>query len=74
MLHGLLAFQHVAQRLVASARAGSFGLRKRASFLSYTIEQDGTALLTPREPSLSVVFIPLALIVVALGAGAGFYS
>ncbi len=66
-------FRHVSyaiQRLVASARAGSFlgRFRRRARFAARAIDQDGVLLLMPREPSLAFYWVPLALLFTAGGA------
>lgn len=65
----LRALRFVGERLVASARAGSYlgRLRRRARFAALAIDQDGILLLMPREPSLGFVFGPLAALSVAAG-------
>jgi hypothetical protein len=63
-------------RLIASARAGSwFGrFRAKARFAAKAVDQDGTLLLMPKEPSLSFIYLPLAALFVIGGAVAGFVS
>lgn len=82
MIHGLLALErplisafHFSQRLVGSARAGTWtSLRKWAEFETETIVQNGVLYVRPADPSLSVVFVPAAVAVMAIGAAFGFYS
>lgn len=66
-------FRHLlygAQRLVASARAGSFlgRFRRGVRFAATAIDQDGVLLLMPREPSLAFIWVPLAIVFTAGGA------
>jgi len=72
-------FRHIlyaAQRLTASARAGSFlgRFRRRARFAARAIDQDGVLLLMPREPSLSFYWVPLAILFTTGGAVLGVLS
>lgn len=69
-------FRHIlyaGQRLVASARAGSFlgRFRRRVRFAARAIDQGGVLLLMPREPSLAFYFVPLAILFTAGGAVLG---
>jgi len=71
--------RHVAyalQRLVASARAGSFfgRFRKRARFAARGVDQDGIILLMPKEPSLAFYWVPLAVLFTLGGAALGALS
>jgi hypothetical protein len=61
---------YVLQRLIASARAGSFlgCFRRGVRFAARAIDQDGVLLLMPREPSLSFYWVPLAILSVVGGA------
>ena len=74
IVHPLFSpFKHTlygAQRMVASARAGSFlgRFRRGARFAVKPIDQDGVLLLMPREPSLAFTWVPLAILSVAGGA------
>lgn len=64
------------QRIVASARAGTwFGkFRRSVRFKADAIEQNGTLLLMPREPSFAFYYIPLCIVFVAGGAILGALS
>jgi hypothetical protein len=63
-------------RLIASARAGSWlgRFRAKARFAAKAVDQDGTLLLMPKEPSLSFIYLPLAALFFIGGAVAGFVS
>lgn len=58
------------QRLVASARAGTYlgFLRRGARFAAQPVDQDGVLLLMPREPSVGIIYVPLLLLSAAAGA------
>ena len=64
---------YAGQRIVASARAGSFlgRFRRSARFAAKAIDQDGVLLLMPREPSLAFYWVPLAILFTAGGAMLG---
>ena len=63
-------------RLIASARAGSWlgRFRAKARFAASAVDQDGTLLLVPKEPSLAFYYVPCALAAMLGGAGAGFFT
>lgn len=62
-------------RLIASARAGVWlGFRAKVRFTAKALDQDGTLLLMPKEPSLAFIYVPLALLFVVVGAVAGFVT
>lgn len=63
-------------RLIASARAGAWigRFRAKARFAAKAVDQDGTLLLMPKEPSLSFIYLPLAVLFFIGGAVAGFVS
>ena len=62
-------------RLIASARAGVWlGFRAKVRFTAKALDQDGTLLLMPKEPSLAFIYVPLALLFVVGGAVAGFVT
>ena len=67
---------YAAQRLSASARAGSFlwSFRRRVRFVARAIDQDGILLLMPREPSLAFYWVPLAVLLTTGGALIGALS
>lgn len=57
------------QRFAASARAGCYsGLRRSARFAARVVDQDGTLLLMPREPSFAFFYVPLLVLAAAGGA------
>jgi hypothetical protein len=64
------------QRCAASARAGTyFGfLRRGARFAARGVDQDGVMLLMPREPSLTIFYVPLLLFSAACGAALAAFS
>lgn len=56
------------QRFIASARAGTYsGLRRAARFAARAVDQDGTLLLMPREPSFTFYYVPLLILAAAAG-------
>lgn len=76
MLQGLLAFKHIGERFIASAKAGTWlsSFRRRVVFRADIIEQDGVGLLMPDEHhSLGLWFLPAALVVMTTCAMWGFY-
>jgi hypothetical protein len=84
MPHSLRAFKALIlkrirflfERFVASARAGTYlgFLRRKARFAARGIDQDGVLLLMPREPSLSIIYVPLLLMSAAGGAALAAFS
>jgi hypothetical protein len=63
-------------RLIASARAGAWvgRFRAKARFAAEAVDQDGTLLLMPKEPSLAFIYVPLAVLSFVGGAVAGFVT
>jgi hypothetical protein len=61
-------------RCVASARAGSWGFRRKVRFGARAIDQDGVLLLMPSEPSLAFVFVPALLIAAFSGAALALFG
>lgn len=62
------------QRAVASARASSWGLRRKARFAARAIDQDGVLLLMPREPSLAFVLVPALISAAFSGAALALFG
>jgi hypothetical protein len=75
-VHPLRRLKFAAERLQASARAGSYlgRFRKRVRFAARGVEQDGVMLLMPKEPSFAFYYVPLAVASVAIGAGLAAFS
>jgi hypothetical protein len=64
------------QRLVASARAGTYlwFLRRRVRFAVRGVDQDGVLLLMPREPSFGAYYVPLLVLSAAGGAALAIFT
>ena len=76
-MRGFRPFRRLAfawARTVASARAGSWGFRRKARFAARAIDQDGVLLLMPREPSLAFVLVPALFVAAFSGAALALFG
>ncbi len=76
MRHILHTLRFAKDRLIAQARAGSWGApgRTKIRYTATAIDQDGVLLLMPRDPSLAFYYVPLAIVSAVTGALLGVLS
>jgi hypothetical protein len=77
MSHPFRHLRFIRDRLIAQARAGSWGAppgRTKIRYAATAIDQDGVLLLMPKEPSLAFYYVPLAIVATVAGALAGVLS